>query len=135
VFVLFDTSDCMYRSLAALYTFSSNLATSVLSKDRTEVLSGLRMSVAGAETRLYNALFAYAAGCRQGFGSGLRISVVSAKDSERCLARRTPTRDFREISVELLNDPGKKLRVRARPGCRRVTYSTDQKVDCALRSA
>lgn len=76
VFVLFDTSNYMYRGFVyasdaiadfvrgldradsvAVYTFSRNLnRTAKLSNDRNQVLQGLRNAVAGDEAALYNAL-------------------------------------------------------------------------------
>lgn len=76
VFVLFDTSNYMYRGFVyasdaiadfvrgldradsvAVYTFSRNLSRGApLSKDRNEVLSGLRKAVAGDDAALYNGL-------------------------------------------------------------------------------
>ena len=76
VFVLFDTSNFMYRSFVyaedaiadfirgldqadsvAMYGFSRNLnRQAVLSSDRLDAIKGLRRSVAGDETALYNAL-------------------------------------------------------------------------------
>ncbi len=76
VFVLFDTSNYMYRGFVyasdaiadfvrgldradsvALYTYSRNLSrTSPLSKDRTVAINGLRKAVAGDDSALYNAL-------------------------------------------------------------------------------
>jgi VWFA-related protein len=76
VFVLFDTSNYMYRGFVyasdaiadfvrgmdradsvAVYTFSRNLTrASQLSRDRGEVLQGLRKAVAGDEAALYNGL-------------------------------------------------------------------------------
>jgi Ca-activated chloride channel homolog len=76
VFVLFDTSNYMYRGFVyasdaiadfvrgldradsvAVYTFSRNLnRTAKLSSDRNDVLQGLRNAVAGDEAALYNAL-------------------------------------------------------------------------------
>ncbi len=76
VFVLFDTSNFMYRTFVyaedaiadfirgldqadsvALYGFSRNLTRHAnLSTDRLEALRGLRSSVAGDQTALYNAL-------------------------------------------------------------------------------
>jgi VWFA-related protein len=76
VFVLFDTSNYMYRGFVyasdaiadfirgldradsvAVYTYSRNLtrATS-LSRERTEAISGLRKAVAGDDSALYNSL-------------------------------------------------------------------------------
>jgi len=76
VFVLFDTSNYMYRSFVyasdaiadfirgldradsvAVYTFSRNLSrASVLSQDRNQAIVGLRRAVAGDDAALYNAM-------------------------------------------------------------------------------
>src|SRR5260370_3072601 len=76
VFVLFDTSNFMYRGFVyaedaiadfvrgldradsvAIYTFSRNLSRpGLLSKDRGEAITGLRKAVAGGDTPLYNGL-------------------------------------------------------------------------------
>jgi VWFA-related protein len=76
VFVLFDTSNFMYRGFVyaedaiadfvrgldradsvAIYTFSRNLSRpGPLSKDRSEAILGLRKAVAGDDTALYNGL-------------------------------------------------------------------------------
>ncbi len=76
VFVLFDTSNFMYKGFVyaedaiadfirgldradsvALYTFSRNLSrASSLTHERNEALLGLRKSVAGDDTALYNGL-------------------------------------------------------------------------------
>ena len=76
VFVLFDTSNFMYRGFVyaedaiadfvrgldradsvAIYTFSRNLSRpGLLTKDRSEAIMGLRKSVAGDDTALYNGL-------------------------------------------------------------------------------
>jgi len=76
VFVLFDTSNFMYRGFVyaedaiadfvrgldradsvAVYTFSRNLKRNgPLTKDRSEAILGLRKSVAGDDTALYNGL-------------------------------------------------------------------------------
>ena len=76
VFVLFDTSNCMYRGFVyasdaiadfvrgldradsvAVYTFSRNLSrASELTRDRFEAIGGLRKAVAGDDAALYNAL-------------------------------------------------------------------------------
>jgi Ca-activated chloride channel family protein len=76
VFVLFDTSNFMYRGFVyaedaiadfvrgldradsvAIYTFSRNLSKpGPLSKDRGEAILGLRKAVAGDDTALYNGL-------------------------------------------------------------------------------
>ncbi len=76
VFVLFDTSNYMYRGFVyasdaiadfvrgldradsvAVYTFSRNLTRAAsLSRERGQVLEGLRKAVAGDDAALYNAL-------------------------------------------------------------------------------
>ncbi len=76
VFVLFDTSNYMYRGFVyasdaiadfirgldradsvAVYTFSRNLTRAAdLSKDRVQAIDGLRKAVAGDDSALYNAL-------------------------------------------------------------------------------
>jgi Ca-activated chloride channel homolog len=76
VFVLFDTSNYMYRGFVyasdaiadfvrgldradsvAIYTFSRNLnRTANLSRERGDVLQGLRKAIAGDEAALYNCL-------------------------------------------------------------------------------
>jgi len=76
VFLLFDTSNFMYRGFVyaedaiadfvrgldradsvAVYTFSRNLSrASALTRDHGEAIAGLRKSVAGDDTALYNAL-------------------------------------------------------------------------------
>jgi Ca-activated chloride channel homolog len=76
VFVLFDTSNYMYRGFVfaedaiadfirgldradsiAVYTYSRNLSrAAMLSRDRNEAIAGLRKAVAGDDSALYNAL-------------------------------------------------------------------------------
>jgi Ca-activated chloride channel homolog len=76
VFVLFDTSNCMYKGFAyasdaiaefirrldradfvAVYSFSRNLfRTAPLTKDHNQAIFGLRSAVAGDDTALYNTL-------------------------------------------------------------------------------
>jgi Ca-activated chloride channel homolog len=76
VFILFDTSNFMYRGFVyaedaiadfvrgldradsvALYTFSRNLSRAAsLTRDHNDAITGLRRSVAGDDTALYNAL-------------------------------------------------------------------------------
>jgi len=76
VFVLFDTSNYMYRSFVyasdaiadfvrgldradsvAVYTFSRNLSrASLLTQDRNQAIMGLRKAVAGDDAALYNAM-------------------------------------------------------------------------------
>jgi len=76
VFVLFDTSNFMYRGFVyaedaiadfvrgldradsvAVYTFSRNLSrAALLTRERSDAIGGLRKAVAGDDTALYNAL-------------------------------------------------------------------------------
>ena len=76
VFVLFDTSNFMYRGFVyaedaiadfirgldradsvAVYTFSRNLSrAALLTRDRAEAITGLRKAIAGDDTALYNGL-------------------------------------------------------------------------------
>src|SRR6516162_9660164 len=76
VFVLFDTSNFMYRGFVyaedaiadfvrgldradsvAVYTFSRNLSrASALTRDHSDAITGLRKAVAGDDTALYNGL-------------------------------------------------------------------------------
>jgi Ca-activated chloride channel homolog len=76
VFILFDTSNYMYRGFVyasdaiadfirgldradsvAVYTYSRNLNRAVgLKRDRTEAIAGLRKAVAGDDSALYNSL-------------------------------------------------------------------------------
>jgi Ca-activated chloride channel homolog len=76
IFILFDTSNMMYRAFTyaedaiadfvrglgasdsvAVYTFSRNLSrAAALTRDRDRAIAGLRDAVAGDDTALYNAL-------------------------------------------------------------------------------
>lgn len=76
VFILFDTSNYMYRGFVyasdaiadfvrgldradsvAVYTFSRNLTRAAsLTRDRTDAITGLRKAVAGDDSAIYNAL-------------------------------------------------------------------------------
>ena len=212
VFVMFDTSNFMYRGFVyaedaiadfvrgldradsvAVYTFSRNLSrAAMLTRDRAEAIGGLRKSVAGDDTALYNALLLTLRDAAKVPGrkvvivfsngpdnasmiapddvravaedEGIPIYVISTnevnKDSissgvfKRITSRTggkaywaktwqkqveafeniredlgnsysvtyypapNPNDGFRKISVEITNDPGKKMRVRARPGYR-----------------
>jgi len=212
VFVLFDTSNFMYRGFVyaedaiadfvrgldhadsvAVYTFSRNLSRAApLTHEHAEAISGLRSSVAGDDTALYNALLLTLRDAAKVAGrkvvivfsngpdnasmvapddvravaedEGIPIYVISTAEVNkdpissnvfRRLAQRTggraywartwqkqveafesiredminsytityypqpnPNDNFRKILVELVNDPGKKLRVQVRPGYR-----------------
>ena len=212
VFVLFDTSNFMYRGFVyaedaiadfvrgldradsvAVYTFSRNLSrAATLTRDHGTAIQGLRSSVAGDDTALYNALLLTIRDAAKVPGrkvvivfsngpdnasmvapddvravaedEGIPIYVISTTEVNKdpissAVFRRIATRTggkaywartwqkqveafediredmsnsytvtyypaananegFRKISVELVNDPGKKLRVHARPGYR-----------------
>jgi Ca-activated chloride channel homolog len=212
VFVLFDTSNFMYRGFVyaedaiadfirgldrpdsvAVYTFSRNLSRAApLSREHADAITGLRKSVAGDDTALYNALLLTLRDAAKVPGrkvvivfsngpdnasmvapadvqavaedEGIPIYVISTTEVNkdpissnvfRRLAQRTggkaywaktwqrqveafddiredlgnsytityypqanANQGFRKISVELVNDPGKKLRINARPGYR-----------------
>src|SRR5215510_736782 len=210
VFVLFDTSNFMYKGFVyaedaiadfvrgldkadsvALYTFSRNLSRAAnLTHDHAEAISGLRKSVAGDDTALYNALLLALRDAAKVPGrkvvivfsngpdnasmvapddvravaedEGIPIYVISTSDVSKDpisssvfkrISTRTggqvyfaktwqkqveafediredlgnsytityypksnPNEGFRKISIEPVNDPGKKWRIRSRPG-------------------
>jgi len=212
VFVLFDTSNFMYRGFVyaedaiadfvrgldradsvAVYTFSRNLSRAApLTRDRSGAIAGLRNSVAGDDTALYNGLLLTLRDAAKVPGrkvvivfsngpdnasmvapddvravaedEGIPIYVISTNEVNkdpissgvfRRIATRTggkaywaktwqkqveafesiredlgnsytityypqpnPNEGFRRIAVEIASDPGKKYRVRARPGYR-----------------
>ena len=212
VFVLFDTSNFMYRGFVyaedaiadfirgldradsvAVYTFSRNLSRAAsLTRDKGTAIEGLRNSVAGDDTALYNCLLLALRDAAKVPGrkvvivfsngpdnasmvapddvravaedEGIPIYVISTSEVNkdpissgvfRRIAQRTggkaywartwqkqveafediredlgneytvtyypaanPNEGFRKISVELVNDPGKKYRLRHRPGYR-----------------
>lgn len=94
VFILFDTSNFMYKAFAlaedaiadfirnldpqdsvAVYGFSRNLMrASVLTRDRNVALAGLRHAVAGDDTALYNTLLLTLQDARQ--VTGRKVVVV-----------------------------------------------------------
>jgi Ca-activated chloride channel homolog len=217
VFVLFDTSNFMYRGFVyaedaiadfvrgldradsvAIYTFSRNLSrAAALTREHSEAIAGLRKSVAGDDTALYNGLLLTLRDAAKVPGrkvvivfsngpdnasmvapddvravaedEGIPIYVISTNEVNRDpvssnafkrIATRTggkaywaktwqkqveafeniredlgnsytvtyypqpnPNEGFRKIAVEVVNDPGRKYRVTARPGYRpsRVT--------------
>ena len=210
VFVLFDTSNFMYRGFVyaedaiadfvrgldradsvAVYTFSRNLSrAATLSHEHGDAIAGLRKSVAGDDTALYNALLLTLRDAAKVVGrkvvivfsngpdnasmvapddvtavaadEGIPIYVISTSEvnkdpissaSFKRLSQRTggkaywaktwqkqveafediredlgnsytityypaanPNEGFRKILVEIVSDPGKKLRVHCRPG-------------------
>jgi VWFA-related protein len=212
VFVLFDTSNFMYKGFVyaedaiadfvrgldhadsvAVYTFSSNLSRAAnLTRDHANAIQGLRTSVAGADTALYNALLLTLRDASKVVGrkvvivfsngpdnasmvapddvravaedEGIPIYVISTNEVNkdpistgvfRRLTQRTggksyfartwqrqvealeeiredmnnsytityypapnPNEGFRKILVEIVSDPGKKYRIRSRPGYR-----------------
>lgn len=177
----------------AVYTFSRNLSrAAALTRDHSDAISGLRKSVAGDDTALYNALLLTLRDAAKVPGrrvvivfsngpdnasmvapddvravaedEGIPIYVISTAEVNkdpvstavfRRIAQRTggkayhaktwqkqveafediredlgnsytvtyypqanPNDGFRKISVEIVSDPGKKLRVHSRPGYR-----------------
>jgi len=212
VFVLFDTSNFMYKGFVyaedaiadfvrgldradsvALYTFSRNLSRAAsLTHDHAEAISGLRKSVAGDDTALYNALLLALRDAAKVPGrkvvivfsngpdnasmvapddvravaedEGIPIYVISTTEVNKDpissgvfkrIAQRTggkaywaktwqkqveafediredlgnsytvtyypkanANEGFRKISIEPTNDPGKKWRIKSRPGYR-----------------
>ncbi len=212
VFVLFDTSNFMYKGFVyaedaiadfvrgldradsvALYTFSRNLSRAApLTHEHSEAIAGLRKSVAGDDTALYNALLLALRDAAKVPGrkviivfsngpdnasmvapddvravaedEGIPIYVISTTEVNKDpvssnvfkrLSQRTggkaywaktwqkqveafediredlgnsytvtyypkanPNEGFRKISIEPVNDPGKKWRIRSRPGYR-----------------
>lgn len=212
VFVLFDTSNFMYKGFVyaedaiadfvrgldradsvAVYTFSRNLSRAApLTRDHFSAIAGLRKSVAGDDTALYNALLL---GLRDAakvpgrkvvivFSNGPDNASMVAPDDVRAVAedegipiyvistaevnkdpissnvfkrisqrtggkayfaktwqkqveafediredlgnsytvtyypRANPNEGFRKITIDPTNDPGKKWRIRSRPGYR-----------------
>ena len=212
VFVLFDTSNFMYRSFVyaeeaiadfvrgldradsvAVYTFSRNLSRATpLTRDHSTAIAGLRQSVAGDDTALYNALLLALRDAAKVpgrkviivFSNGPDNASMVAPDDVRAVAedegiplyvistaevnkdpissnvfkrisQRTggkayfaktwqkqveafediredlgnsytityypkpnPNEGFRKITIDPTNDPGKKWRIRSRPGYR-----------------
>ena len=212
VFVLFDTSNFMYRGFVyaedaiadfvrgldradsvAVYTFSRNLSRAApLTREHSEAITGLRKSVAGDDTALYNALLLALRDAAKVPGrkvvivfsngpdnasmvapddvravaedEGIPIYVISTSEVNkdpissgvfRRLATRTggkaywaktwqkqveafediredlgnsytvtyypkpnPNEGFRKITIDPTNDPGKKWRIKSRPGYR-----------------
>ncbi len=212
VFILFDTSNFMYRGFVyaedaiadfvrgldradsvAMYTFSRNLSRgALLTRDHNDAINGLRRSVAGDDTALYNALLLTLRDAAKVPGrkvvivfsngpdnasmvapddvravaedEGIAIYTISTNEVNkdaisssalRRIAQRTggkaywartwqkqveafesiredlgnsytityypapnPNEGFRKIAVEIVSDPGKKLRVHTRPGYR-----------------
>src|SRR5690348_1806584 len=212
VFVLFDTSTFMYRGFVyaedaiadfvrgldradsvAVYTFSRNLSRAAsLTRDHGDAISGLRKSVAGDDTALYNALLLALRDAAKVPGrkvvivfsngpdnasmvapddvravaedEGIPIYVISTTEVNKDpissgvfkrIAQRTggkaywaktwqkqveafediredlgnsytvtyypkpnPNEGFRKITIDPTNDPGKKWRIKSRPGYR-----------------
>ena len=212
VFVLFDTSNFMYKGFVyaedaiadfvrgldradsiALYTFSRNLSrAAILTHDHSNAIAGLRKSVAGDDTALYNALLLALRDAAKVPGrkviivfsngpdnasmvapddvravaedEGIPIYVISTAEVNKDpissnvfkrISQRTggkayfaktwqkqveafediredlgnsytvtyypkanPNEGFRKITIDPTNDPGKKWRIRSRPGYR-----------------
>ena len=212
VFVLFDTSNFMYRGFVyaedaiadfvrgldradsiAVYTFSRNLSrAATLTHDHSNAIAGLRKSVAGDDTALYNALLLALRDAAKVpgrkviivFSNGPDNASMVAPDDVRAVAedegiplyvistaevnkdpissnvfkrisqrtggkayfaktwqkqveafediredlgnsytvtyypKANPNEGFRKITIDPTNDPGKKWRIRSRPGYR-----------------
>src|ERR1022692_3298065 len=183
VFVLFDTSNFMYRGFVyaedaiadfvrgldradsiALYTFSRNLSrAATLTHDHSNAIAGLRKSVAGDDTALYNALLlalrdaakvpgrkviivfsnaevnkdpissnvfkriSQRTGGKAYFAKTWQKHVEAFEDIREDLGnsytvtyypKANPNEGFRKITINPTNDPGKKWRIRSRPGYR-----------------
>ena len=212
VFVLFDTSNFMYKGFVyaedaiadfvrgldradsvAVYTFSRNLSRAApLTRDHSNAIAGLRKSVAGDDTALYNALLLALRDAAKVPGrkviivfsngpdnasmvapddvravaedEGIPLYVISTAEVNRDpisssvfkrISQRTggkayfaktwqkqveafediredlgnsytvtyyqkanPNEGFRKITIDPTNDPGKKWRIRSRPGYR-----------------
>jgi VWFA-related protein len=212
VFVLFDTSNFMYKGFVyaedaiaefvrgldgadsvAVYTFSRNLSRAAsLTREKGDAINGLRNSVAGDDTALYNALLLTLRDAAKVPGrkvvivfsngpdnasmvapddvravaedEGIPIYVISTSEVNkdpissavfRRMAQQTggkafwartwqkqvealedvreemsnsytvtyypaanPNEGFRKLLVEIISDPGKKLRLKYRPGYR-----------------
>jgi len=212
VFVLFDTSNFMYRGFVyaedaiadfvrgldradsvAVYTFSRNLSRAApLTRDHSNAIAGLRKSVAGDDTALYNALLLALRDAAKVpgrkviivFSNGPDNASMVAPDDVRAVAedegiplyvistaevnkdpissnvfkrisqrtggkayfaktwqkqveafediredlgnsytvtyypKANPNEGFRKITIDAINDPGKKWRIRNRPGYR-----------------
>jgi len=212
VFVLFDTSNFMYKGFVyaedaiaefvrgldgadsvAVYTFSRNLSRAAsLTREKGDAINGLRSSVAGDDTALYNALLLTLRDAAKVPGrkvvivfsngpdnasmvapddvravaedEGIPIYVISTSEVNkdpissavfRRMAQQTggkafwartwqkqvealedvreemsnaytvtyypaanPNEGFRKLLVEIISDPGKKLRLKYRPGYR-----------------
>jgi VWFA-related protein len=212
VFVLFDTSNFMYKGFVyaedaiadfvrgldradsvAVYTFSRNLSRAApLTRDHSNAIAGLRKSVAGDDTALYNALLLALRDAAKVpgrkviivFSNGPDNASMVAPDDVRAVAedegiplyvistaevnkdpissnvfkrisqrtggkayfaktwqkqveafediredlgnsytvtyypKANPNEGFRKITIDPINDPGKKWRIRNRPGYR-----------------
>jgi VWFA-related protein len=212
VFVLFDTSNFMYKGFVyaedaiadfvrgldradsvAVYTFSRNLSRAApLTRDHSNAIAGLRKSVAGDDTALYNALLLALRDAAKVpgrkviivFSNGPDNASMVAPDDVRAVAedegiplyvistaevnkdpissnvfkrisqrtggkayfaktwqkqveafediredlgnsytvtyypKANPNEGFRKITIDPTNDPGKKWRIRSRPGYR-----------------
>lgn len=114
VFVLFDSSNYMYRDFVfaedaiaefirslqtadkiALYSYSRDLMRSaVLTSDRTQVLRGLRSTVAGDSASLYNALLLTVKDAAQCTGRKIVVVFSNGPDSSSVV----PPEDVAEIA-------------------------------------
>jgi len=114
VFVLFDTSNYMYRGFVfaqdaiadfvrsldgadkiAFYSYSRDLSRSAhLTEDRTEVLRGVRASVAGDDAALYNCLLLTVKDAAQVIGRKVIVVFSNGPDN----ASMVPPEDVAELA-------------------------------------
>src|ERR1700677_2737074 len=133
VFVLFDTSNFMYRGFVyaedaiadfvrgldktdsvAVYTFSRNLSRAAdLTPDRNQAITGLRKSVAGADTALYNGLLLTLRDAAKVpgrkviivFSNGPDNASMVAPDDVRAVAEEEGIRNYAICTSEVNRDP------------------------------
>jgi Ca-activated chloride channel homolog len=114
VFILFDTSDFMYRGFVfaqdaitgfvrsmesadqmAFYSYSRDLVrTTALTNDRSQVLSGVRSTVAGDEAALYNCLLLTVRDAAQLHGRKAIVVFSNGPDN----ASSVPPEDVEELA-------------------------------------
>jgi Ca-activated chloride channel homolog len=133
VFILFDTSNYMYRGFVyasdaiadfvrgldradsvAVYTFSRNLSrAAILTEDRAKAIQGLRQAVAGDDAALYNAMLLSVRDAAKipgrkvliVFSNGPDNASVIAPDSVRVVAEDEGIPIYVISTNEVNNDP------------------------------
>ena len=133
VFILFDTSNYMYRGFVyasdaiadfvrgldradsvAIYTFSRNLSrAAILTEDRAKAIQGLRQAVAGDDAALYNAMLLSVRDAAKipgrkvliVFSNGPDNASVIAPDSVRVVAEDEGIPIYVISTNEVNNDP------------------------------